>query len=80
MAKLAEDTRGDVTINNIPLKHLSFADIDSSLKNISKDINTLELENSELRDLKYKMDTLKANIENKKLTDAQFRDFVKTLF
>lgn len=69
-----------VLIDGQDIEDLPFHKIKSSLASVAPAISQLNYNNKQYHSLKNKISTLKANIDNKKLSDTEFRDFVKTLF
>lgn len=80
MAELTHDLKSNVFINNVKIEDISFNCLKSNLFNISNDISKNDLQLSNFREIKSKLATLKVNLDNKDLTDQEFRSFIRTLF
>lgn len=60
--------------------HTSIVDINNLLMKANKEIKEAQKEAKIYKKLKANFDTINANINNTKLSDKEFRDFVKTFF
>lgn len=69
-----------VFLDGHEIDDLSFNQIKQKLAALSPVISQLENNNTQFNNVKNKIKTLKANIDNQKLSDSEFRAFAKTLF
>ena len=78
--KITRSHDGKLNINNIPIEQLSFSKINTALKDLHEQIKDLEKEAKDAKLLKNNMSTIKENVNNNKLSDADFRDFINSFF
>lgn len=77
---LSINSKRKVVIDGKELIDHSLRDLEPSLLQVAKELDSLKKKSNQLSGIICNIDTLKANIDNDKLDDAAFRAFVKTLF